>query len=389
MTPKTSATGDNNPVAPNILQIKRFYSIRTLYRAFYELKAGKRDSHRLLKYTLKLGAHVGSLLKRLWSSTYKPSKMTYVTIYCKSGQKERRIGIPSVDDLIVQRVVYDYVYPIIDKVLIKNNFGCRKGHGYLNAADTVKGFIRSSRKSTWYLQLDIRGYYYSLQPGYLRFIINRLPISDYIKFQLKLFTKPEYLCPGGILPQLFGLIYLNDFDHYFVESRGVRYVRYVDDIVIVGVSEEHAVYYHGLAVRLLGKIGLHLSKSKVAKISTGINFCGYINNGKTTKVRRRSKLSLNKALRKRDWAGVESCIAHLRHTANYRGAMERVIDRVGEDTPDHILRRCYEFFTVCYKIKEPLYEHILCFKMRFNREWSIWHTNPFYQERPVKSRKRK
>ena len=94
-------------------------------------------------------------------------------IYCTAGQKIREIHAPSFSDLIAQFVFYDAVYPVFDRGFIFDSYGCRKHKGALRAADRVQEFIRKSPANSYYLQIDIRKYYYSIDHAVLRECLER------------------------------------------------------------------------------------------------------------------------------------------------------------------------------------------------------------------------
>ncbi len=85
---------------------------------------------------------------------------------------------------------------------------------------------------------------------------------------------------GNLTSQLFGNIYLNDFDHFAKCELGYKYYgRYVDDVVIVHRSKEYLksivpVIKNYLKERLL--IELHFNKIYLQHFSKGVSFLGAV-----------------------------------------------------------------------------------------------------------------
>lgn len=103
---------------------------------------------------------------------------------------------------------------------------------------------------------------------------------------------------GSILAQLFGLLYLDRFDHYVKRQLKIKhYIRYVDDMVFIGLKKDEC---HRLLTRIQNymqnDLKLTLSKWKIQKLSNGINFCGYRTNPLYRLIRKRSIKTFNRAL---------------------------------------------------------------------------------------------
>lgn len=84
---------------------------------------------------------------------------------------------------------------------------------------------------------------------------------------------------GNLSSQLFANIFLNDFDHWVKEELRVkRYIRYVDDMVILADTKEELCAIRDLIVEKLAFDGLtiHPKKIRLAPSSSGIPFLGYV-----------------------------------------------------------------------------------------------------------------
>lgn len=104
--------------------------------------------------------------------------------------------------------------------------------------------------------------------------------------------------------QLFGLIYLNEFNHYLKEELGLKYViNYMDDFIILHKSKDYLYYaLEKIKIKLKEyKLELNLDKSKINSIKNGIDFVGYkfyIKNNKVIiKLRNRTKKNFKKKVK--------------------------------------------------------------------------------------------
>ena len=84
--------------------------------------------------------------------------------------------------------------------------------------------------------------------------------------------------PGSQIIQIAGISLLDDLDHYVKERLRVKYyVRYMDDILIIGESKEELLKIKEVIRKELFKIGfeLHEEKSKVISLLKEVLFLGF------------------------------------------------------------------------------------------------------------------
>lgn len=96
---------------------------------------------------------------------------------------------------------------------------------------------------------------------------------------------------GNLTSQFFANVYLNELDHFIVDELGAkRYVRYVDDFVIVDDDKEELktciLKIDGFLKKNLG-LELHPQKIKLQKTLNGVDFLGYFLKPYVTLVRQK------------------------------------------------------------------------------------------------------
>jgi hypothetical protein len=219
------------------------FSQDTLIQSFFEVARKKSTHNRIVRFKYRLGTEIKRLSFEIATGIYVPAIPHTFKRWCSCGQKYRKIVAPSVADLIVQWTLYKRLYPIIDATLIDTNFGCRRQGGYQKAAFKTTEFLREMPEDAWYLQIDISKYYYSIQKDILYSFLKCYNISRPDLMMLELFLREHPIAPGSILAQLFGLVYLNEFDHHVINVLGhKRYIRYVDDMIFICKNKQEARY---------------------------------------------------------------------------------------------------------------------------------------------------
>ena len=313
-----------------------------LHDAFLNHIKGKKYRPRYFDFCCSFATQLVNLQKELIEGTYQPDPPLVFNIFCNCGQKTREIHASTVRDGIVQRWLYNYLYPIFDKSFIFDNYGCRKGKGTLKAANRVQEFMRSSPKDSYYLQLDVRKFYYNIDHAILRELLTKRIKDPALLDLCMLFAEHEPgpdsyepyapgvgLNVGAMVSQLFGLIYLDYIDHFIKdELRVKRYVRYVDDMVIIGESKDKCLELKAkIEERLRTKLHLKLSYASVQPLRHGINFAGFVTYRERRYLRKFSQRNFNRKLKK--WHGktksLQAHLAHARHTASFGRMAARVV----------------------------------------------------------------
>lgn len=215
-------------------------------------------------------------------------------------KKFRDVVDAPMKDRIVHWMLYQYLLPIWQPRFIHDTYGNLPGRGTHAAVLRLAQFARSEN-ATWVLQLDISKYFYSVNHALLkeralryigdhelRVLLTNLIDSfqtgdnyDHLFDEATLYrqTQAKGMPIGNLTSQLFANIFLSDFDHWIKETLRVkRYVRYVDDMVILGESrQELQTLCEQITARLASKgLTIHPHKIRLAPARAGVPFLGYI-----------------------------------------------------------------------------------------------------------------
>ena len=244
-----------------------------LNRAYKRVKANKGacgvDGMTIEEALPWLKEHREELLESIRNGKYKPSPVRRVEIPKDNGGK-RQLGIPTVIDRIIQQAIAQVLIPIYESKFSNGSYGYRPHRSAKDAILKVKEYADEGYKFA--VCLDLSKYFdtlnHELLMNMLRQDIKDKRLIDLIKKYLKsgvmengiVMRTDEGSPQGGNLSPLLANIYLDQFDKEF-EGRGVKVIRYADDIILLAKSIR-------AAERLLGTSTEYLEKKLKLKVNT-------------------------------------------------------------------------------------------------------------------------
>ena len=229
------------------------------------------------------------LQEQIKSGRYTPPPVKRVWIP-KLGSKELRpLGIPTVEDRVVQTAVRNVIEPIFENIFAEHSYGFRPGRGAKDALRRVDHLLKAGKG--WVVDADLKGYFDSIPQDKLLAAVAE-QISDGALLALlgkmlgqgvmesgKGWRPTETGTPqGAVVSPLLANIYLNPLDHLMVKA-GREMVRYADDFVILCQSESEANETLGILRQWTTAAGLtlHPAKTRIVDASQkgGFDFLGY------------------------------------------------------------------------------------------------------------------
>ena len=243
------------------------------------LKNKNKNRYDILTFLFNKNENLDKLFNKLNDESYTPKP--YFKFILRDT-KPREICAPVFEDSIIQRLIYNKLYkPLVDKT-IDTNVGCKVGKGLFQLKNDVQKELIKYNDELFYLHLDIRKYFYSMDHNIIKKELTSL-IKD--KKLIDLISKffPTYkdqtigIPIGNLVSQMIGMIFLNKMDHYIKRELKVKsYFRYVDDFLMIGLTKEQVHLYEKCIIKFLkNNYNIELSKIKFNKIKQGVNFCGY------------------------------------------------------------------------------------------------------------------
>lgn len=240
------------------------------------------------------------------NETYKFSDLYQFKVY---EPKERVIDVPNFfPDRILERAVTDLIKPLIIDSLIENTFGSILGRGLHQCVTQVAEVVQSNKKLKYFIKIDARHYYESINHERLKNIIRTLVADDGIIRMIDAIidVHSRGLAIGVYPSQYLANFYLSIVDWAITEGYGYEYYyRYMDDIVILVRDKKEANQVLEIVKDLFTIAKLTIKNNlRIAPISYGINFCGYVVYSECVLLRKSIKLKAQCKARALDKAGV-------------------------------------------------------------------------------------
>ncbi|MBR3303644.1 MAG: RNA-directed DNA polymerase, partial [Bacteroidales bacterium] len=148
--------------------------IDDLFDAYFDARYTKRNSRSQLGFELCYESNLFVLAEQLQNRSYtlSPGKCFITDIPVK-----REIYASLFKDRVVHHLLFNYLAPLFEKQFIYDSYSCRVGKGTLFGVKRFDHHLRSVTenytKQAYILQLDIRGYFMSINRAKLYEIIQR------------------------------------------------------------------------------------------------------------------------------------------------------------------------------------------------------------------------
>lgn len=273
--------------------IDKIWKMANLQRAVEKMAQGKSskkaDGRKCRRYAEQSARRLPQLQRSIQNGTYQPKPAQRVWIP-KLGSKELRpLGIPPVENRVVEMAVRNVIEPIFEHTFAEHSYGFRPGRGAKDALRRVDQLLKAGK--IWVVDADLKGYFDSIpQDKLLAAVAERIAdglvlelIQKFLKQGVmesgKGWSPTDQGTPqGAVISPLLANIYLNPLDHLMAQ-RGWEMVRYADDFVIMCESQELAERALSEVRQWVEQVGLVLHPTKTRIIDAtqrgGFDFLGY------------------------------------------------------------------------------------------------------------------
>ena len=296
--------------------IDKVWRDTTLHAAWQQVKSRRGasgiDGISIERFEAQAPKYLGELAEQLKTGKYHAQAVRRVEIP-KTGGGSRPLGIPTVQDRVVQAAVKRVIEPVFESRFCETSYGFRPGRGCKDALRAVDGWLRQGY--THVVDADLKSYFDSIpQERLLARVAERISdgrvlalIDGWLKqdivHDLKRWTPTGGTPQGAVLSPLLANIYLHPLDEHML-ARGYRMVRYADDFVILCQSAHEAQQALAEVAQWVSDNGLELNRDKThvgdcLQKGQGFEFLGYRFEAGRRMVRKKSQMKLKDAIRQR------------------------------------------------------------------------------------------
>ena len=255
-------------------------SKKVVWEAYQRVRANKGaagvDSESIEDFEKDLKGNLYKIWNRMSSGSYFPPPVRAVVIPKEKGG-QRVLGVPTVADRVAQMVVKSYLEPRVEPIFHTDSYGYRPGKSAIEAVGRAR---ERCWNYDWVLDLDIKGFFDTIDHGLLMKAVRKHTDSRWILLYVERWLKVPAQQPDGTLVQrdqgtpqggVVSPLLANLFLHYaFDDWMRRRYLeipfeRYADDVIIHCKTEAEAKELRTAIGKRLEqcKLELHAEKTKI------------------------------------------------------------------------------------------------------------------------------
>ena len=260
--------------------LEKILDDRNLYNAYKQVYKNKGasgvDGITVEELGVYLFQHKEEIKEQIRNIKYKPSPVRRVEIPKENGKK-RKLGIPTVVDRVIQQAIVQVITPLFEPQFSETSYGFRPNRSCEMAIIRALEYFNDGYD--WIVDIDLQAFFDNVNQDKLIGIIRRTIKDGRVVSLIRKYLVSGVMIngvvqptkvgtpQGGNLSPLLSNIMLNELDKE-LEKRGLRFVRYADDCLIMVRSEKAANHVMESVTRYIeNKLGLvvNAEKSKVAR----------------------------------------------------------------------------------------------------------------------------
>lgn len=245
------------------------------------------DGKTKAEYAEHLEENLAELVKRLHRMGYVPQPVRRVYIPKPGSEKGRPLGIPGLEDKLVQAGLTRILEQIYEADFIEDSYGFRPKRSCHDALRALSETVESGR-TEWIVEADIKGFFDNVDHDWLMTLLEHRigdkriyrMVKRFLKSGVleegKLYGSDEGVPQGGSISPILSNIYLHYALDLWVEkgfrkvcSGHMRLIRYADDFVVCFATQADAERFRRELCTRLAKFGLEVESTKTKVLAFG------------------------------------------------------------------------------------------------------------------------
>lgn len=279
-----------NPRLPNTELCAKLISIENINEAIAKVKKNRGssgiDGMNVSELETYVHENIDEIRSRILARKYRPKAVRRVEIPKDNG-KTRMLGIPTVLDRMIQQAVVQVITPLFEPTFSDYSYGYRPGKSAEDAVRQAQTYIAEGYR--FVVDMDLSKFFDTVNHDKLMGMVDETLEDKDIRRLIFSFLKSGVMKDGvnvatevgtpqgGVISPLLSNIYLTPFDKE-MEKRGVKFIRYADDIQLFAKSMMASYRIRDNAIKYLEKklkLQINKEKTKVGK-ANGAKILGFV-----------------------------------------------------------------------------------------------------------------
>ena len=262
-------------------------NLAACYQLLKRDKACGIDGETVASYGENLSANLSRLVESLKAKSYRPKPVRRVLIPKPGKVEKRKLGIPTVEDKLVQMILKQIIEKIYEPDFKDFSYGFRPGRSCYHAVKALDTAVMT-KPVNYIVEVDIRKFFDEVSHYWLQRCLEERVTDRNVLWLVRQFLKAGVMADGEVIPTTGGTpqgavispLLANIYLHYVLDlwfekrfktqAKGyVEIVRYCDDFVVCCESEHDAKDFLQELRTRFSKFGLRVAEDKTKVLKFG------------------------------------------------------------------------------------------------------------------------